>query len=389
MRKGTSMIKVSIVIPVYNMERHLRQCLDSVTGQTLREIEIICVNDGSTDRSAEILREYADRDSRIVVIDKPNGGYGQTMNIGFDRAQGEYIGILESDDWAEPEMAADLFAIASGLHLDVIKAGFWYYRSQPSEENVPEIIGTRQTRNRVFCPAESFSSSFAQAEFFNIKPTIWSALYRRDFIRRNRVRFHETPGASYQDTSFNFQVWVCARRVMLTERCYVHYRQDSEASSVNSPGKVYCVCDEYAEMARFLRLRKERGEDTDRLEKILVRLKYDSYIWNYERLAEPLQKEFILRASRELACDLEEGRVDPHLYTQHKWQSLTAIVRVPEEYHRFRLAQAGGERYEIRWPEDRKPGISWAGTFSAGIMSLMDRGLRSTAERTLRKLRGR
>lgn len=96
--------KVSIVIPIYNVERYLRQCLDSVVNQTLKDIEIICVDDGSTDSSPDIIKEYVDKDPRVKVITKPNSGYGNSMNRGFDMAEGEYIGIVESDDYADPDM---------------------------------------------------------------------------------------------------------------------------------------------------------------------------------------------------------------------------------------------------------------------------------------------
>lgn len=91
-------VKVSIVVPIYNVEKYLRQCLDSIVNQTLKNIEIICVNDGSTDNSLKIIQEFADKDSRIKIINKENTGYGNSMNIGFDAAIGEYIGIVESDD---------------------------------------------------------------------------------------------------------------------------------------------------------------------------------------------------------------------------------------------------------------------------------------------------
>ena len=90
--------KVSIVVPIYNVEKYLRQCLDSVVNQTLKEIEIICVDDGSTDSSPEIIQEYVEKDNRVKVISKPNSGYGNSMNRGFDMAEGEYIGIVESDE---------------------------------------------------------------------------------------------------------------------------------------------------------------------------------------------------------------------------------------------------------------------------------------------------
>ena len=93
------MVKVSIIIPVYNVERYLEECMESVLGQTLKEIEIICVNDGSSDGSPGILKEYARRDKRVILIDQENRGYGYAMNRGIERASGEYIGIVEPDDY--------------------------------------------------------------------------------------------------------------------------------------------------------------------------------------------------------------------------------------------------------------------------------------------------
>ena len=98
------MPKVSIVVPVYNVEKYLDECIESIINQSLNDIEIICVNDGSTDSSLEILNNYAQKDKRIIVINKSNSGYGNTMNIGINAAKGEYIGIIESDDFADTKM---------------------------------------------------------------------------------------------------------------------------------------------------------------------------------------------------------------------------------------------------------------------------------------------
>ena len=95
------MPKVSVIIPVYNVEKYLRQCLDSVINQTLKDIEIICVDDGSTDNCPNILDEYAAKDARIKIIHKKNEGYGKAMNVGISHASGEYIGIVEPDDYID------------------------------------------------------------------------------------------------------------------------------------------------------------------------------------------------------------------------------------------------------------------------------------------------
>ena len=323
---------VSIVIPCYNVEKYLKQCLDSVVNQTLRDIEIICVNDGSTDSTLSILKQYADADDRIRIIDKTNSGYGHSMNCGFDDAKGEYIGIVESDDYVDPTMFQDLYTLAKQDELDVIKSGFYFYYSKPKEKNIPNPIASPITDQRIFCPTTDFKSRREMAEFFNLKPTIWSAIYRADFIRGNHIRFHETPGASYQDASFNFKVWACAKRVRLVKECYLHYRQDNEASSINSPGKVYCICDEYEEMQRFL---DDHQVLKGLLEPVMVRIKYDSYMWNYVRLSEPLQAEFIQRFQEDFRKHEIDGTIHHVLYETYKLETLYKIITDGLLYHKI------------------------------------------------------
>ena len=118
------MAKVSVVVPIYNVENYLRECLDSLIHQTLKDIEIICVNDGSTDSSLEIIEEYAKRDNRIKVINKLNTGLGATMNIGINAATSEYIGILESDDFTDIKMFEDLYFVAKQHDADIVISDF-------------------------------------------------------------------------------------------------------------------------------------------------------------------------------------------------------------------------------------------------------------------------
>ena len=113
--------KVSIIVPVYNMERYLGKCLDALTKQTLVDIEIVAVNDGSTDSSLNILRAYAEKDPRIRIIDKPNSGYGASMNRGIDEARGEYIGIVEPDDYPDLVMFDKLYKAAKKHTCDLVK----------------------------------------------------------------------------------------------------------------------------------------------------------------------------------------------------------------------------------------------------------------------------
>lgn len=386
--------KVSVVIPCYNVEKYLRQCLDSVVNQTLKELEIICVNDGSKDSTLSIIQEYADTDARIRIIDKPNGGYGESMNRGFDAATGEYLGIIESDDYAELDMFEKLYACAKQHELDVVKSGFFYYYSKPEERNIPNPIASWVTSRRTFCPVTGFKSKMEMTAFFNIKPTIWSAIYRKDFIRENNIRFHETPGASYQDASFNFKVWTCAKRVRLMQECFLHYRQDNEASSINSPGKVYCICDEYDEMRRFLDT-KPRVKGI--LEPVLTRIQYDSYNWNYERLSEPLQAEFVDRFSSDFCGYRIAGTLQKEYFEWYKWNTLQKIMHDPQRYHTFRLMERNGKETPAFYlPEPREKYTFHGKELPAvldkilgGIFCIRDHGVIYTIKLFLKKLRGR
>ena len=391
-----NMPKVSVVIPCYNVEKYLHQCLDSVVNQTLKEIEIICVNDGSKDSTLSIIQEYAAKDDRIRIIDKPNGGYGESMNKGFDFATGEYIGIIESDDYAELDMFERLYTCAKEHELDVVKGGFFYYFSKPYERNTPSPIASSTTSSRTFCPVTDFVSKKEMVEFFNIKPTIWSAIYRKDFIRSNSIRFNETPGASYQDASFNFKVWTCAQRVRLMEECFLHYRQDNEASSINSPGKVYCICDEYDEMSRFLDTRPlEKGI----LEPVMVRIQYDSYNWNYGRLSEELQAEFILKFQEDFKKHQFEGVLQKDYFEWYKWDTIHKIMHDPKRYHELWQLEKAGEPVPEFWVtgEVARPKHTIRGKevphivekILSGFDCIRDHGFVYTVKLFIKKLMGR
>ncbi len=265
--------KVTVLIPIFNVEPYLRQCLGSLRAQTLRELEVLLLDDGSTDGCPAICDEYAAQDARFRVIHKANSGYGATMNVGLREARGEYIGIVESDDWVESDMFACLYALAREHHVSVVKGTSYEYRSDGTSRLRRNLIPHRDA-DRVICPAE-------RSAIFYRQPTIWSAIYERSFLRDNNIRFLETPGASYQDTSFNFKVWARAEKVWLSSLAFYHYRVDNAGSSVNCGGKIFCVVDEWNEIERYIAQYPEAEKSSYLLR---MHMKWNTYIWNWERL---------------------------------------------------------------------------------------------------------
>ena len=377
---------VSIIMPSLNVAPYIRQCIESVIAQTLKDIEIICVDAGSTDGTLEILQEYAQKDDRIQIIHSEKKSYGYQMNLGFDAAKGDYLGIIETDDYADLDMFETLYGIATEEDLDVVKGGFYNYYSKGEERNEPNPIASQSMCSRVFCPLTDFKSDIEQADFFNIKPTIWSAIYKKEFIRSNHIRFNETPGASFQDLSFTFKVWSLAKRVKLVERCFLHYRQDNEASSVNSPGKIFCVCDEYEEIQRFIdTVPEHRG----RLEAIMCRMKYDSYNWNYIRLAPQLRERFLERASDELDNDIKAGKCEKKLYPAYKWETLLLMCEHPDEYHAWKTAELAGEEYDLKQHLQEKFSKKLKRKLIGGYWCYKEHGFRYTWNNLMEKIKRR
>ena len=175
--------KVSVLVPVYNVEKYVGMCLDSLLCQTLKDMEIICIDDGSTDNSSAILAEYAKRDSRIIIITKENTGYGASMNLGLSRAKGEYIGIVESDDYALPEMFEQLYIKAQENELEVVKTN--YYEVFPGI-GMQNFIG-----NLDGLPYGKTINPLEEMEIFYRAPSIWSGLYKRSFLEKNEILLSE------------------------------------------------------------------------------------------------------------------------------------------------------------------------------------------------------
>ena len=244
------MIKISVIVPVYNAERYLAQCLDSVLAQTLEEIEILCVDDGSTDGSGEILDRYSQRDKRMKVVHKENGGYGSAMNVGLDAAVGEYIGIVESDDCILPEMYQVLYEEAVSGSLDVVKSDsfFWYekngYKKRVHHAHLEPYY-------------DRILGDLDRNIFFDFYMNIWTGIYKKAFLISENIRFHESPGASYQDNGFWLQTLIYCKNAKWISKAFYLYRQDNEASSVKSMDKVFAMAKEYEYIEECL---LERGD---------------------------------------------------------------------------------------------------------------------------------
>ena len=310
-------IKVSVLVPVYNVERYLSQCLDSLTNQSLKEIEIICVNDGSTDHSSSILDEYAEMDERIIVIHKENTGYGHTMNVALDHAQGDYIAIVESDDFAEPEMLEKLYTGAISHQVDVVKANLYHYRKGK------DFFCDRLHGLPYGCVVKIDEYPI----ILRMADSIWSGLYRREYLLKKGIRFHETPGASFQDISFAMQVWLNGENVLFLEDAVIHYRMDNTSSSIYSNKKAFCFFDEYSFIEKEVFQKQQDGTDVlSRRKRYYYHTKYQDSFDHYRyHVAAPYQFAFLMRLKEEIVKDQQDSCFDESVFTSEELRNLDEI----------------------------------------------------------------
>jgi glycosyltransferase involved in cell wall biosynthesis len=211
------MPKVSVVVPIYNVERYLRQCLDSVIGQTLNELQIVLVDDGSTDGCPGIVDEYAARDARIVAIHQPNRGSGAARNTGIRAATGAYIGFVDSDDWVEPDMFQSLYDAAVQHGTDMTGCLYYHYDSQakdPAErDQLRDWAGN--SAGRIF-KVEDFSQVIIGYH--------WRYLYRSELVRQ--VPFVEGEGTGHEDVPFSVECSIKAQSILTIPRGLYHYRNE-------------------------------------------------------------------------------------------------------------------------------------------------------------------
>lgn len=209
--------KVSVVVPVYNAAAYLKECLASLVNQTLKEIEIICVNDGSTDNSLAILNEYAAKDNRFKIIDQKNAGVGAARNTGIAHAVGDYLAFLDSDDFVEDNMLEYLYYTAKAEQSDVIVCAFYMYDNRTKEDidiaypHIPETLVS---------PCEP--KELGENLFTFTGPNAWTKLWKTELIKKNNIEFGNCPYS--EDAFFSWTALANSQRISFTNIPFIHYR---------------------------------------------------------------------------------------------------------------------------------------------------------------------
>ena len=242
-------IKVSVIMPIYNADEYLRQALDSVVNQTLNEIEIICIDDGSTDKSLEILKEYQQNDSRIRIVTETNAGPARARNNGIRRARGEYVSFLDADDFIELDMLEQMYNEAKENDLEIVITNYDVYNTQKAEfvkaivEENEDIYKGVSVTSKNDHPDEIFTSTNGSA---------WNKLFKTSFIIEKNLSFL-TEVKTYEDVYFVLTSLSLAERVGKVHKVLLHHRVHSEQTRTRHFRKYFGQIPEiYAETKRFM-----------------------------------------------------------------------------------------------------------------------------------------
>ncbi|MBR0092025.1 MAG: glycosyltransferase [Lachnospiraceae bacterium] len=264
--------KLSVILPSLNVESYIEQAVGSVMNQSLREIEIICVDAGSNDGTREKLQSLSEQDSRIIIIDSEKKSYGYQMNIGIRSAKGEYIGIVETDDYIDGDMYEILYNRAISQNADVAKGVLYeVYETKSGEmtEFYIDYIRDSQSGEKILHPDDN-------PEVHNWDGNIWNGIYKRNFLIHNNIFFNESAGAAFQDIGFQQLVLNEASSVLYIHNHFYHYRKERPGASTWNPK---CLGYIYTEYRRLL---EEKQIKSNHLKWVYMRM-IPAYLYELEK----------------------------------------------------------------------------------------------------------
>lgn len=294
------MSEVSIILPVYNVESYLAMCLDSLTSQSFEDIEIICVNDGSTDKSLDILEHYSKFDSRITIINKENGGLSSARNVGMKSASGKYILFVDSDDWISTNAVEHLYKNAQTNNSDLVVFDFCCDDFRTNHKVVMTIVDYRgKYENNPFNidTMDTFSYKY-------IPVSAWSKFYRTDLIK-GKVEFYED--MVFEDVPFWAYIYSHAQRITYLAEPLYYYRKNRVGSiMVNNGRKFFDVIKAYDRVEKIL---KSSGY-WDKCKPVVQLLMVMDFLQKYNSIAPELKEEFFYTVKA-----LNKG-IDSILYEQ-------------------------------------------------------------------------
>lgn len=302
--------RVSVLLYIKNAEKTLLKCLASLSTQILDDQEIICVDDGSTDGSLDILENYAKKEPRIKIAKTKEVGFGRAINQGIKSAHGEYISFISPTDFIDPAAYIELFALAKKHDVDLVRSN--YYEQFEGDKDILHESILPEEVDFIIDPTENTS-------IFYQPPIIGAALYRRNYLLEKKLFFTTTKDNPYVAIGFNFKTLVTTSKIVLTDKAYLHH------SDAKNPAPLFSINAEYAEIENYLK------------DKILWKtycyvfeaVKFEDYYKHLKTLSKSDQEKFVLRTRAEFHDADNHRMLAKHYFPKDKWRALQAILNLP------------------------------------------------------------
>ena len=322
---------VSVIMPVYNGETYLRQCLDSVVNQTLKEIEIICVDDGSSDRSVEILKEYAAKDERVMVLQQANAGAGAARNNGLSKASGKYLSFLDSDDFFETDMLEKAVEKIAADRADFLVFRCDHYLNDTNTFKKAAYTLKKQT----LPPYTPFN--FRQITDNVFKAFVgwaWDKVYDREFVMKHNLKFQEQRTSN--DMLFVFSALVLAKRITYLDTVLAHQRRNNGESLSNTREKSwFCF---YNALKALRDVLKEKGL-YEELKKDFVNYAVHFSLWNLNTITGECYEKLYTKLHEEWFEELEvTGHDEAYFYNKTEYKQLADILRYDFKEYNTKLS---------------------------------------------------
>lgn len=314
-------IKVSVIMPSLNVGEFISECIESVINQTIADIEIICVDAGSTDGTLEILREYEQKYSKIKVLLSDKKSYGYQVNLGFSQANGEYLAIVETDDYIRKDMFEKLYETAKENDLDYVKANYAKFKDEGKSRTFQHmnIVENDFYYDRVLWAGD-------EPSVFNGSIYPWAGIYKRSLIVDNNVKLNETPGASYQDNGFCFQIYAYGKRGYFVRDEFYFLRRDEQDASYYAPHKMNEIFLEFDFIYNFLVKSGYYKVFAPRFWK----LKYQTFCWRANMLADEHKLEFMQHFADEFRTAYRDGILNTEYFNENEKTSLFNVMASPD-----------------------------------------------------------
>ncbi len=320
MSENQGKIKVSVIVPVYNAQDYLEQCIVSILAQTLQEIEVICVDDSSTDRSLEILKKYEKEDSRMRVLTQPNSGAGAARNRGLSQASGEYLSFLDADDFFEPDMLELAYAKAKEDRADMV-----VFKSDQYHTDSDQFVQVAWTlREKEIPPYTPFNHRQMTDNIFKVfVGWAWDKLFSREFVEKHHLTFQEQRTSN--DLLFVFSAVALAKRITIVPKVLAHQRRDAKDSlSKTRENSWHCFYDALTALRQRL---TDEGLFPE-TEKDFINYALHFSLWNLRTLAEPTKTKLGKKLVSEWFNTLGiSGKKQGYFYKQNEYKEYTEVLK--------------------------------------------------------------